>query len=230
MIYSSLSCDELVRACAESGETEAWQEFVRRFEKLISIVVWRVARRYGENNSDLVKDLVQETYAKVCDNDCRILREFKPHHQDAFFGMLRVTATNVARDYFRACTTDKRGSGIADIELTEAEGFISGSHSGPDDMERQILLQEIGEILNSVCPMARDREIFWLHYRYGLTASDIAKIRSYGLTDKGVESILHRLRGQLRARLAGKASAGQLISRAEGIQAEKPLSKGEGQL
>ncbi len=39
MIYSSLSCDELVRACAESGDAEAWQEFVCRFERLIGIVV-----------------------------------------------------------------------------------------------------------------------------------------------------------------------------------------------
>src|SRR4051812_2099089 len=100
MIYSSLSCDELVRACAESGDAEAWQEFVCRFERLIGIVVWRVARRHGENSGTVVEDLVQETYAKICDDDCRLLRGFKPHHQDAFFGMLKVTAANVARDYF----------------------------------------------------------------------------------------------------------------------------------
>jgi len=231
MIYRSLSCDELVHACAESGNAEAWQEFVCRFEKLISLVVWRIVRRYGEDNHAVVKDLVQEAYAKICDDDCRLLRDFKAHHEDAFFGMLKVTAANVAHDYVRARDCIKRGSGKADSELNEAEVFVPDPHhTGPDHIERQILLQEIDRILSTISSGERDREIFWLHYRQGLTASDIAKISSYGLTAKGVESILHRLRSQLRARLAEPAMrVGQPRSGAEGIQEEKTLFKEEGQ-
>lgn len=104
MSYSSLSCDELVRACAESGNAEAWQEFVCRFEKHIKLVIWRVARRWGEDSPTVIQDLVQDTYVKVCADDCRFLRNFKPQHEDAFFGMLKVTAANVARDYFGRAT------------------------------------------------------------------------------------------------------------------------------
>jgi DNA-directed RNA polymerase specialized sigma24 family protein len=97
-------------------------------------------------------------------------------------------------------------------------------------MERQILLQELDKILRSICTEERDHEIFWLHYRQGLAASHIAKITHYGLSAKGVESILHRLRTQLRAKLAEQPPltlSGR--ARAEGVQDENTLSQGEGQ-
>src|SRR5690348_15064873 len=87
MSYNSLSCDELVRACAESGNTEAWQEFICRFGPLINRVVMRVARRYGERRIELIEELAQETYSKFCANDCKLLRNFEHRHQNAFYGM-----------------------------------------------------------------------------------------------------------------------------------------------
>ena len=234
MIYATLSADQLVRACSQSGDAEAWHEFVCRFQKMISVVIWRVAQRYSETSHAVIEDLVQETYIKVCVDNCRLLREFQPHHPDAFFGMLKVTATNVAHDYFRARQSDKRGSGRADSELSEVETLVSSSSSGPEQIERAILLEEIEETLRSLTADSssgqRDREIFWLHYRQGLTAGAIAGIRSYQLTDKGVESILHRLKGQLRARLAADRMKNETPeSGVEGISAEKTLFKREGQ-
>jgi len=229
MKYSSLSCDELVRTCAESRNPEAWAEFVCRFEKPIRIAVWRVAQRYGKNDSALIRDLVQDTFIKICDDNCRLLRHFKPSHQDAFFCMLSVTAANVARDHFRASHSGKRGSGQENFGLDEASIFIVATSSGSDHMERQILLQELDKILCSICSEERDREIFWLHYRQGLAASHIAKIRHYGLTAKGVESILHRLRTQLRGKLAERPVTLSGRTRAEGVQDENTLSQGEGQ-
>jgi RNA polymerase sigma-70 factor (ECF subfamily) len=229
MDYRSLSCDELVRACAESRNPEAWEEFVCRFEKPIRIAIWRIARRYGKNNNALVKDLVQETFTKVCDDNCRLLRQFKPSYQDAFFGMLSITAANVARDYFRATMSSKRGSGKVDSELNEVKVSVA-AHSSVSDIERQVLLLEVARTLNSICPEERDREIFWLHYRQGLTASHIAKISHYGLTAKGVESILHRLRVQLRSKLAERPLSNPSDrSGPEGIRDENTLSQGEGQ-
>lgn len=229
MNYTSLSCDELVRACAESKDSEAWEEFVCRFEKPIRIAVWRIAQRYGKINSTLIQDLVQDTFTKICDDNCRLLRQFKPTHPNAFFGMLSITAANVARDYFRASHSDKRGSGQENIGLDEASVFIVATSSGSDQMERQVLLQELDKILCSICPEERDREIFWLHYRQGLAASHIARISHYGLTAKGVESILHRLRTQLREKLAEQPLNPSGRTRPEGVQDENTLSQGEGQ-
>jgi RNA polymerase sigma factor (sigma-70 family) len=227
MDYSSFSCDELVRACATSKDPEAWEQFVCRFEKTIRVAVWRVTKRYGQNDSALVQDLVQDTFAKICNDDNRFLRDFKPSHDDAVLGMLSITAANVARDYFRAKNSGKRGAGKEDIGLDEASALVSGTQAS-DYLDRQILVQEVQQMLASICSDERDREIFWLHYRQGLAASHIAKISHYNLTAKGVESILHRLRVQLRAKLAERplSSPGRL--QAEGIQDENTLSQGEG--
>jgi RNA polymerase sigma-70 factor (ECF subfamily) len=229
----SLSTEELVIACTESGNDKAWEEFVRRFRKLISSVVWRVARRYGEASSTVVDDLIQETYLKICADNCRLLRDFQPQHPDAFFGMIGVTAANVAHDYCRAKRSDKRGAGITECELSEVEAFVPDSHwSGPVHIERNILMREIDGVLSSLSsPSAtRDREIFWLRYRQGFTTKAIAAIPSFKLTTKGVESILHRLTCLVRERLVQEENfAGKPQARAEGICPEDTLTQGEGQ-
>lgn len=202
MNYCSLSCDQLIRACADSGNFEAWDEFLRRFGKQISLVVWRVACQYGEKNNAIVEDLRQETLKKLCEDDSRLLREFDPRHEDAFYGMLRVMAANVARDYFRARDCEKRGSGRVNAHLDDL--YVPAAYAAPAQIERQVLLQEIEETLCAICPEQRDREIFWLHYRQGFTASAIAETRNYNLGAKGVETLLHRLRVLLRDALGGK--------------------------
>jgi RNA polymerase sigma-70 factor (ECF subfamily) len=233
MSYSSWSAEELVRACAEAGNSEAWTEFACRFRKFIAYAVLRIARKYGETSGAIIDDLIQDTYLKVCSNNCRLLRDFEPHHPDAFYGMLKVTAVNVAHDYFRARRSPKRWSGIAECDLADAEEFIPDSHSaGPAYIEREILLQEVDGVLRGISSpvAARDREIFWLHYRQGFTAKGIAAIPSYKLTTKGVESILYRLTCYVRARLAVKDSdTGKVEGQPEGICPPDTLHKGEGQ-
>jgi len=72
-------------------------------------------------------------------------------------------------------------------------------------MERAVLLQEITRHLE-VCvagpDQERNRQIFWLHYRAGLSARSIAELPGIGLTTKGVESILMRVTKELRQRMA----------------------------
>ncbi|HEY2391197.1 MAG TPA: sigma-70 family RNA polymerase sigma factor [Candidatus Angelobacter sp.] len=232
MDYRSLSCDELVRVCARSGNAEAWLEFVSRFQKLITAIAWRVARRYGETSDLIIEDLVQETYVKVCADSCRLLREFQPHHPDAIYGMLKVTTTNVVHDYFRASDTDKRGGRIAHCDLSDIEALVPSNSSGPEHTERLILLQEVDDALQSLSSefADRDREIFWLYHRQSLTAREIAEILTFGLTTKGVESILHRLKNHLRARFAERSPHGnESQDETEGFVSDKTLLKGEGQ-
>jgi len=64
--YATLSADELALACFQEGEEPAWAEFVRRFQPLIAGVVFRVACKWGETSPQIIDDLVQDTYLKVC--------------------------------------------------------------------------------------------------------------------------------------------------------------------
>lgn len=232
MPYSSLSAEELVRACAESENAEAWEEFVRRFRLIIGSAIRRVALRYGVRSDTVIDDLIQDTYLKVCADDCRMLRDFRPQHPDAFFGMMKVTAVNIAHDHFRARRSAKRGAGTAETDLADVDGFVPDSRStGPASIEREILLREIDDMLSDMAtPLAtRDREIFWLHNRQGFTAKDIAAIPFYKLSTKGVESILHRLTCYLRKSLVERDST-DLQPGNEGIPPENPFNEGEGQL
>src|SRR5690348_59315 len=81
--YEGLTAVELARACADQNDAAAWREFIHRYQRLIAIVVYRVARRWGANAPSAVDDLVQETYIKLCADRGRILREFEASHPDA---------------------------------------------------------------------------------------------------------------------------------------------------
>jgi hypothetical protein len=75
--YSSISIEELVRRCTASRSPEAWEEFVRRFHRLIAAVILRTASRLCEASKQTVDDLIQETYLKLCADDFRVLRGFE---------------------------------------------------------------------------------------------------------------------------------------------------------
>jgi hypothetical protein len=83
------------------------------------------------------------------------------------------------------------------------ESTVAGREGLPS-IEREILLRQIDENLGPASEPAtreRDRQIFWLHYRHGMTARAIAAIPGIGLAQKGVESVLKRLTDHIRFRL-----------------------------
>jgi len=57
--YAQLGNRELVVECLREMTTEAWEEFVRRFQPLIAGVTARVARDFGDVVPGLVDDLTR---------------------------------------------------------------------------------------------------------------------------------------------------------------------------
>ena len=68
MDYQVLSDDELVRECAERPCPEAWAEFIRRVHPLIASVVMRGCRQWSDTRPEVIEDLIQQTYLKLCAN------------------------------------------------------------------------------------------------------------------------------------------------------------------
>jgi RNA polymerase sigma-70 factor (ECF subfamily) len=204
VFHASTSAEVLVRACVETGEPAAWEEFIQRSHPVISAVVLRTALRWGDPSR--LDDLVQDTYLKLCSNDARILREFEFRHEDALFGFLKVVAANVVNDHFKLLNRVKRSAG----ERSEEPGGLDAiPATNPADAlsptERDILLNEIDDLLRSCASEdgnERDRTIFWLYYKQGLSARAIAAIPSVGLSTKGVESAIVRLTRLVRESLA----------------------------
>ena len=211
-------------ACVRSRDAAAWEEFIRRFQRLVATTAMRTARQWGEVSPHIVDDLVQETYLKLCANDCRLLREFEPLHPGSIFGFLKVITSNVVHDFLRSQHSKKRGSGnpSESLDFHEQSG-LSQDSGGFASQDREILLQEIDRQLSVSAAgpnQERDRLVFWMYYRQGLSASAIGAIPSIDLTTKGVESLIFRLTRQLRSYLA---TAPKSPEREKGFRPAKSL-------
>ncbi len=75
MNYQELAPVHLARLCAHN-DSEAWLEFIHRYQRLITLVILRTLREGGGTSPFLIDDLVQDTYAALCANECRLLRDF----------------------------------------------------------------------------------------------------------------------------------------------------------
>jgi RNA polymerase sigma-70 factor (ECF subfamily) len=181
------SPEELLRECADLRQSQAWDRFLRRFNPLIVATVVRTIRRYGFDRAGLSDDLAQEVYLKFSANRAKVLREFEPRYPGAVFGYLRVIAANVVHDHFKS----KLGKHPDPCPLPD-------NVAGPDETEWRLLLRDIDDLLKKPPIGARDRQIFWLYYRQGMSAKEIAAISSLNLTIKGVESVIVRLNQLIR--------------------------------
>jgi RNA polymerase sigma-70 factor (ECF subfamily) len=207
--YSGLSVEELLRQCSGLGDLAAWEEFVRRFHRLIAAVALRTAMRWGDGSRQTVDDLIQETYLRFCEDNYRVLRNFVHRSPDAFVGYVKVVAANVARDHFKSSFSEKRGgSRVGGF----ADGFVpaAGEESSfsPSAIERSILIDELERHLETFLSgpdRERNSRVFWLYYRVGLTANAISALPGIGLSTKGVESLILRLTRELRERMTVQA-------------------------
>ncbi|MGB6158293.1 MAG: sigma-70 family RNA polymerase sigma factor [Acidobacteriaceae bacterium] len=205
MDLSAISSEELTRLCVDAGESEAWTEFVRRFQKPIALTVLRISRIWGLACIATVDDLVQDTYLRLCADGCRLLRDFKTGAEGAnsLTALVRVVASNVAHDYFRNKTAQKRGGTASGQELPD-EALLSDLWCGAHDIERTVQLREIDRVLRAASDAtvaAREKLIFRLYFQQGLTAAAIAGLPGIDLSTKGVESAIFRVSRYLRLRL-----------------------------
>jgi RNA polymerase sigma-70 factor (ECF subfamily) len=192
-----MSIEELIRACAESNEATAWEEFVARFRRPISLSILRAAYQWGKIPQQIVDDLVQETYLKLCTNKCKLLLDFAAQHPDSVPGYIKTIAVNVAHDYFKSLHSQKRGEGETDQFQEEAEPQAHrGGFGSQGAMEHEVLLKQIDDRLRSCAAgpnQERDCLIFWFYYLQGMSAKAIAALATIKLTAKGVEAVIFRL-------------------------------------
>lgn len=213
MTYSSISDQDLVLRCAESRDDAAWREFLRRYHRLIARVAYRTARRWGEATPAVLEELVQDMYAKLCDPERRILADFQPRHAGAFPAYLGVITANLVNDHFKSQFTEKHGLGqlVANGDEQEASASDSGAGSA-SAMEGALLRRKVDEVLRGAPGQTakRDRQIFWLYYRQGMSAREISSLPLLNLTIKGVESSLQRATRLVRLHLCDREPGPQI--------------------
>jgi RNA polymerase sigma factor (sigma-70 family) len=194
VLYSALSDEELVQQCAASKDRESWEAFIGRFHTVIAGAAYRALRRKGLVSVGAVEDLTQETYAKLYDPKRNVLGRFEPRHPGSAKGFLRAVTMNLVSDYLKA---NRREDSVAHTE----DGVGEGGHQpymevqgGVKSMDLDVLLGEVDAVLQESPTPAkqRDRQIFWFHYRDGMSPREIAELPWIGLSLKGVESALLR--------------------------------------
>jgi len=209
---SSIAANKLARLCAYSTLAPEWEQFVRLVTPVVGLTARRISVVWGDPSKTTLSEIVQEVFLKLCEDDRRILREFEDRGNDSFLKLLRMITVSVATDYFRRTRAEKRGgiNGALPLESSLIEEDLSDGNS-TRAVEWPTLMAQLDGLLRLYpgSVSARDRYLFWLYYRHGLTAEAISRIPAIGLGAKGVESALLRLTRLLREIIAnGKPVAG----------------------
>ncbi|HEV3036848.1 MAG TPA: sigma-70 family RNA polymerase sigma factor [Candidatus Angelobacter sp.] len=187
-----MSIDELLQECAKSSQSGAWAEFIRRFHRLIASVVIRCCREWSQRSPELVEDLIQETYLKLCANNHSILANFRSEHPNSFLGYLKVVTANLACDRLRSLVPKNEQT----VPLDDANNQAQTGTGQVEKMEDQAFFKKVDGILlarGSGSLEQKERAIFWLWYQQGFTAKEIASLPGIDLTPKGVESVIYRI-------------------------------------
>jgi RNA polymerase sigma-70 factor, ECF subfamily len=207
-----MTVEELIRSCAESHDGAAWEEFVSRFQRPISLSIKRTACQWGKDPAQFVDDLLQETYLKLCEDKCHAVLDFaRQHSEEVVLGYIKTIAINLTHDHFKSLHSQKRGAGETD-QLNENfdPAAQSASFGGPAAMDRDIFLRQVNDQLQNCaagCNQERDCLIFWFYYLQGMSAKAIAALATMKLTAKGVEAVIFRLTRCVRDHLGNAGTA-----------------------
>jgi RNA polymerase sigma-70 factor (ECF subfamily) len=210
MRYSSLSLKDLVCVCAGPLDDEAWEEFVSRVGRPIGLTIMRTASLWGEPSRSLVEDLSQATYLKLWEDGCRHLRDFAIQHPEALLGYLKITAANTTHDYFKNLRSQFRGGDKLHVSTSDVDPEAgSEGYGSQEKIAFGVFLKEIDEHLKHCLTepdKERDRRIFWLYFRQGMSTKEIVSLPTIGLTAKGVGSVIERVKHDIREQIVGSRS------------------------
>jgi len=205
-----LSLKDVVCLCAGPCDDEAWEEFVFRVGRPISLTIMRTASLWREPSQSLVEDLIQVTYLKLWEGGCRLLRDFAIQRPEAILGYLKKTAANATHDYFKHGHSQSAGGDNRHVSTSDVEPEAGKSvHGSEEKIAFGVFLNEIDEHLKRCLTgpdQGRDRMIFWLYFRQGMSTKEIASLPTIGLGAKGVGSVIERLKHSIRQQILGSRS------------------------
>ena len=143
---SKLTFSELLGQCLRVGDDRAWRECVRYLQPLLAGVVARSALRWGPVRVDLVEDLTQDAFLKLCKDRFAILRKIESQPEEVILAFIRVTAANMVHDHFRAERSAKRFPSGGFL-TSEALDCWLGETRTIKSTERELLLAEVDRVL-----------------------------------------------------------------------------------
>jgi len=181
--------DQDVVALAKLGSEEAYRELIRRYERPVFSLIYRMVR-----NRELAEDLSQETFVKVLN----AVQSYRPEFK--FSSWVFKIANNAAIDHLRRRELDTlslEGSPhAATPEMIEATA-LQITERGENQLE-EVANRELGGAIERAIERLRPeyRSCILLRHVEGRTYEEIAEILSLPLGT--VKTYIHRARNELR--------------------------------
>src|SRR5690348_11247353 len=187
----SVETTEALVGLARRGDTEAFAQLIRRYERVALSVAFGVL-----GNGDAAGDVVQETFLRAWQR----LHELKtPAH---FATWICGIARNLAIDTRRRSKHSKVASDVGDIAML-ADTAQQWSLNPLDELDRREQHALVARALDSLDEVTRP--IVTLRYYNDLSSKEIAQLLQ--LSPAAVDMRLSRARQQLRKILEGTSVA-----------------------
>ena len=185
--------DQEIVALARAGEEAAYRELIRRYERPLFSLLYRMVR-----DRELAEDLAQETFVKALN----AIESYRPEFK--FSSWIFKIANNAAIDHLRRRELDTlslEGSPHAETpEAVEATALQIGDRqeSPLDTVEARELGGQIEQAIGQLRP--EYRSCILLRHVEGRAYEEIAEILNLPLGT--VKTYIHRARNELRQALA----------------------------
>ncbi len=182
--------DQQIVAWANAGREDAFREIVRRYERPIFSLLYRMVR-----DRALAEDLAQETFIKVLNG----IRSYRPEYK--FSSWIFKVANNAAIDHLRRRAIDTLSLDGSPDAKTPDEMQSTALQLG--DQHRESPLQELesrelgGQIDRAIARLRPEyRACILLRHVEGYAYEEIAQILDLPLGT--VKTYIHRARNELR--------------------------------
>jgi RNA polymerase sigma-70 factor (ECF subfamily) len=189
----AVKSDQDIVALARGGEEAAYRELIRRYERPLFSLLYRMVR-----DRELAEDLAQETFVKALN----AIESYRPEFK--FSSWIFKIANNAAIDHLRRRELDTlslEGSPQAETpEAIEATALQIGDRqeSPLDEVEARELGGQIERAIAQLRP--EYRSCILLRHVEGRAYEEIAEILNLPLGT--VKTYIHRARNELRQALA----------------------------
>jgi len=195
---------DLVNGCIQ-GDEEAWQAFVLKYTRLISLYVLRACP--DQTDHETIRDLTQEVFVRLLANDCAALRRLRTTTAEGMMAFLATVARTVALDNVRRVQSKKRsGQSVSLDDLIEDSPDSSSLDITPSpefELFEKLGIERFTELLRETITGANsERDIFitQMYFLEEMSATEIASVRGLNLSVSAVEAVIHRTRKALRSK------------------------------
>lgn len=181
--------DQQIVAWAQDGEEFAFRELVRRYQRPVFSLIYRMVR-----DREIAEDLAQETFVKVLN----AIDSYRPEHK--FSSWIFKIANNAAIDHLRRREPDLLSlDGAPDavsVERQEATA-LQARHLGESPLD-ELEARELGSHIEAAISGLRPeyRACILLRHVEGRAYEEIAAILDLPLGT--VKTYIHRARAELR--------------------------------